>query len=65
MLFERSVRVGDFVELESGLHGEVRDINIRATLISTNDRSRRPRSRRRQRFRSRWRSRERAGPRSG
>jgi small-conductance mechanosensitive channel len=37
MLFERSVRVGDFVELESGLHGEVRDINIRATLISTND----------------------------
>jgi small-conductance mechanosensitive channel len=37
MLFERSLRVGDFVELESGLHGEVRDINIRATLISTND----------------------------
>ena len=29
--------MGDFVELESGLHGEVRDINIRATLISTND----------------------------
>jgi small-conductance mechanosensitive channel len=37
MLFERSLRVGDFVELASGLHGEVRDINIRATLISTND----------------------------
>ena len=37
MLFERSVRVGDFVELESGLHGEVRDINIRSTLITTND----------------------------
>jgi small-conductance mechanosensitive channel len=37
LLFERSLRVGDFVELESGLHGEVRDINIRATLISTND----------------------------
>ena len=37
LLFERSVRVGDFVELESGLHGEVRDINIRSTLISTND----------------------------
>jgi small-conductance mechanosensitive channel len=37
MLFERSLRVGDFVELESGLHGEVRDINIRATRISTND----------------------------
>jgi small-conductance mechanosensitive channel len=37
LLFERSLRVGDFVELESGLHGEVRAINIRATLISTND----------------------------
>ena len=37
MLFERSLRVGDFVELESGIHGEVRDINIRATLIATND----------------------------
>jgi small-conductance mechanosensitive channel len=37
MLFERSLRVGDFVELASGLQGEVRDINIRATLISTND----------------------------
>ena len=37
MLFERSLRVGDVVELDSGLHGEVRDINIRATLITTND----------------------------
>ena len=37
LLFERSLRVGDFVELESGLRGEVRDINIRSTLISTND----------------------------
>jgi small-conductance mechanosensitive channel len=37
LLFERSVRVGDVVELESGLHGEVRAINIRSTLISTND----------------------------
>ena len=37
LLFERSLRVGDFVELSSGLHGEVRDINIRSTLISTND----------------------------
>jgi small-conductance mechanosensitive channel len=37
LLFERSLRVGDFVELESGVHGEVRDINIRATLITTND----------------------------
>lgn len=37
LLFERTLRVGDFVELSSGLHGEVRDINIRSTLISTND----------------------------
>jgi small-conductance mechanosensitive channel len=37
LLFDRSLRVGDFVELESGLRGEVRDINIRYTLISTND----------------------------
>ena len=37
LLFERSVRVGDFVELASGVHGEVRDINIRSTLVLTND----------------------------
>jgi small-conductance mechanosensitive channel len=37
LLFDRSLRVGDFVELESGLHGEVREISIRSTLISTND----------------------------
>ncbi|WP_329741632.1 mechanosensitive ion channel family protein [Dyella sp. A6] len=37
LLFERSLKVGDFVELSSGLHGHVRDINIRATRVSTND----------------------------
>lgn len=37
LLFERSLKVGDFVELASGVHGEVRDINIRATRINTND----------------------------
>ncbi len=37
MLLERSIKVGDFVELESGLTGEVREINTRSTLISTND----------------------------
>ena len=37
LLFDRSLKVGDFVELESGVHGEVKDINIRATLIRTND----------------------------
>jgi len=37
ILFEKSLRVGDFVELESGLLGEVREINIRSTLIKTMD----------------------------
>jgi small-conductance mechanosensitive channel len=37
LLFDRSLKVGDFVELESGVHGEVRDIQIRATHIVTND----------------------------
>ncbi|WP_240922594.1 mechanosensitive ion channel domain-containing protein [Oleiagrimonas sp. C23AA] len=37
LLFERSLKVGDFVELASGVHGHVRDIRIRATRISTND----------------------------
>lgn len=37
LLFDRSLKVGDFVELESGVHGEVRDIHIRSTRIVTND----------------------------
>lgn len=37
LLFDRSIKVGDFVELESGVHGIVRDIKIRATRIMTND----------------------------
>ncbi len=37
ILFERSLKVGDFVELPSGLYGEVREINMRSTLITTND----------------------------
>jgi small-conductance mechanosensitive channel len=37
ILFERSLKAGDFVELESGVSGEVREINMRATLINTND----------------------------
>ncbi len=37
LLFERSLKVGDFVELASGVHGHVRDIYIRATRITTND----------------------------
>lgn len=35
ILFERSMRVGDFIELENGLVGEVREIRIRSTLIRT------------------------------
>jgi len=37
ILFEKSLKVGDFVELESGVTGEVREINIRSTQITTND----------------------------
>ncbi len=37
LLFDRSLKVGDFVELASGVHGEVSDINMRATRITTND----------------------------
>lgn len=37
LLFDRSLKVGDFVELTSGVHGHVREIRIRATLIATND----------------------------
>jgi small-conductance mechanosensitive channel len=37
LLFDRSLKVGDFVALESGVRGEVTDIGIRATRIVTND----------------------------
>ncbi len=37
ILFEKSLKVSDFVELESGVAGEVKEINMRSTLISTND----------------------------
>jgi small-conductance mechanosensitive channel len=37
ILFERHLRVGDFVELQSGIAGEVREIRMRATRIVTND----------------------------
>jgi small-conductance mechanosensitive channel len=37
LLFEKTLKVGDFIELQSGLAGEVREINIRSTLITTND----------------------------
>ena len=37
LLFERSLKVGDFIELDSGVHGTIVDINVRSTLINTND----------------------------
>ena len=37
ILFEQSLKVGDFVELSSGLVGEVKEINMRSTLVTTND----------------------------
>jgi potassium efflux system protein len=37
LLFEGSLRVGDYIELDSGLRGTVREINTRATVINTND----------------------------
>jgi potassium efflux system protein len=37
VLFERSLNIGEIVELESGATGEIREINIRSTLVTTND----------------------------
>lgn len=37
ILLERSLKVGDFIELDSGVTGEVVEIHMRATLIRTND----------------------------
>ena len=37
LLLEKSVKVGDFIEFDNGLAAEVREINIRATLVTTND----------------------------
>ncbi len=37
LLTERTIKVGDIVELENGLLGEVKDISIRSTVIKTYD----------------------------
>jgi small-conductance mechanosensitive channel len=37
ILFERTLKVGDIVELQSGLLGKVTEINLRYTRITTND----------------------------
>ena len=37
ILFEKSLKIGDLIELESGLFGEVVEINIRSTMIRTGE----------------------------
>jgi len=37
ILFEHTLRVGDYIELDNGLTGTVKSINVRSTLINTND----------------------------
>lgn len=37
ILLEKSLKIGDFIELNSGVTGEVKAIHMRATLIRTND----------------------------
>ncbi|MEM7728011.1 MAG: mechanosensitive ion channel domain-containing protein [Pseudomonadota bacterium] len=37
ILVEKSITVGDFIELQSGVRGQVKEINIRSTLVNTND----------------------------
>jgi small-conductance mechanosensitive channel len=37
ILLEKSLKVGDFIELNNGLTGEVIEINMRVTIIRTND----------------------------
>jgi len=37
ILFEKQLKIGDLIELESGIFGEVIAINIRSTLIRTSD----------------------------
>jgi len=37
LLFEGPLRVGDYIDLDNGLRGTVKEINTRATVITTND----------------------------
>jgi potassium efflux system protein len=37
LLFEGSLRVGDYIVLDSGLRGQVKEINTRATIVTSND----------------------------
>ncbi len=37
ILFQSHLKVGDYVMLENGMAGEIREINVRSTVITTND----------------------------
>lgn len=37
LLLEGSLRIGDYIELDSGIAGSVKEINTRATVVNTND----------------------------
>jgi len=37
LLFDRSLRVGDYVELADGLRGTISQIRVRSTIVTTND----------------------------
>lgn len=37
LLFESNLKVGDYIELGTNLKGEIRTINVRSTVITTND----------------------------
>lgn len=37
LLFESHVKVGDYIELAAGLRGEVKEINVRSTILAMND----------------------------
>lgn len=37
LLYEGTLKIGDFIEIESGVTGIVKEINVRSTLIDTND----------------------------
>lgn len=37
LLMERTLKIGDFIELQGGLSGVVKEINFRSTVLTTND----------------------------
>ncbi len=37
LMFERSIKIGDYIELDENLRGHVSDIRMRSTTINTND----------------------------